>query len=90
MLHCSLKVPWKVASDLRVRFPFPNRNLFSQRELWRFGSGDVALSVIVIVRCWYAKFSGAIVATVSNVQLWERMHVYVHKDLVFTCCLMLI
>ena len=57
MLHCDLRVRWKVAGDLRFR------TAISEPKTSSFGgiSGDLAsstrkaLAIIVIVRFWCAK-----------------------------------
>ena len=56
MLHCVLRVRWKVASDLRFRAAISEpKTPFFLRDFWRFGSSARKSLAIAIVRFWCAK-----------------------------------
>ena len=45
MLHCDLRVRWKVASDLRFRAAISEpQNPFFLRDFWRFGSVNAEIA----------------------------------------------
>ena len=62
MLHCDLRVRWKVASDLRFRAAISEpQSPFFLRDFWRLAPSTRKSLAIAIVRFWCAKMVNQLV-----------------------------
>ena len=80
MLHCDLRVRWKVASDLRFRAAISEPKTPSFCGI----SGDLAPSTrkslaIAIVRCWCAKFQTQDKPALGTARTVEHLITHVFK-----------
>ena len=66
MLHCDLRVRWKVASDLRSRAAISEPETpFFLRDFWRFGSVNAEIASDCDCPIWCAKTLGELIKQTS-------------------------